>query len=114
MAEGIYVVIGAVVGVLGSSATTYLNAVLTRKQRPDPIAEARKRLLRGMLADERFAWRRLHVLCHVIGADEETTKGLLLEIGARASEDGEELWSLVDRHPLGGPKVVEKADCTSG
>lgn len=36
----------------------------------------------------------------VIGADEETTKRLLLEIGARSSEDGRPLWALIRRQPL--------------
>ena len=34
------------------------------------------------------------------GADEQTTKRLLIEVGARASEDGQPLWGLVERNPL--------------
>jgi len=37
---------------------------------------------------------------HVIGADEATTKRLLLEIGARGSEDGQDLWGLLERNPF--------------
>lgn len=38
---------------------------------------------------------------HVIGADESTTKQLLLEIGARGSEDKQELWGMIKHHPFG-------------
>jgi hypothetical protein len=62
--------------------------------------EPRKNLLRVMLRDPRFEWRRIETLSHVIGADEETTKALLIQIGARASEDGTGLWGLLEKHPL--------------
>jgi hypothetical protein len=111
MAEGVYALIGAALGVLGSLGTTYLNARLSQGK-PDPVAEARKKLLLVMLEDGRFRWRKLQVLSHVIGADEDTTKKLLLEVGARASEDGQNLWCLVSRHPFQGPTTRE-AECTS-
>ena len=37
---------------------------------------------------------------NIIGADEEKTKRLLLQIGARASEDGQPKWALKSRAPL--------------
>lgn len=111
MAEGLYALIGTALGVLGSWGTAYISAVLS-KSKPDSVAEARKKLLLELLEDERFAWRKLHVLCHVIGADETTTKALLLEIGARASEDGENLWALVSKHPFQGPRT-NTANCTA-
>jgi hypothetical protein len=117
MDEGLYVLIGTALGVIGSLGTTYLNARLSRAK-PDPVAEARKKLLLAMLEDERFEWRKLVILSHVIGASEETTKNLLLEIGARASEDGQNLWCLISRHPFKGPAPVptggEAARCTGG
>jgi hypothetical protein len=113
MEEGAYVLIGTALGVFGSLGTTYLNAVLSRNK-PDPVDEARKKLLLAMLEDDRFTWRKFHVLCHVIGADEETTKRLLLEVGARASEDGQNLWCLVSRHPFQGPSSNDAANCTAG
>lgn len=113
MAEGVYVLIGTALGVFGSLLTTYLNAHLS-KAKPDPVAAARKKLLLAMLEDERFTWRYFDVLCHVIGANEETTKALLLEVGARASEDGQNLWCLVTRHPFNGPVGTGAAHCSSG
>jgi hypothetical protein len=62
--------------------------------------EPGKKLLKEMLDHPEHKWRRLDTLMHVIGADEEKTKTLLLEIGARASEDGKRLWGLKSRNPL--------------
>lgn len=53
-----------------------------------------------MLNHKDYTWRNLSTLSHVIGADEETTKRLLLEVGARASEDGKDLWAMKSRAPL--------------
>jgi hypothetical protein len=36
----------------------------------------------------------------VIGADEETTKRLLIEVGARRSENDDGLWGLIENHPF--------------
>ena len=46
-------------------------------------------------------WRTLNKLSTVVGADEDTTKRLLLEIGARASEKGDGKWGLLRRVPFG-------------
>ena len=64
--------------------------------------EARRReILRTMLEDPKYdGWRSLRVLTNAIGADEETTKRLLLEIGARGSTDGKPLWCLISDHPI--------------
>src|ERR1700730_17324030 len=64
---------------------------------PDPVREARKSLLLRMLLDPRWPWRSLGILSHTIGADQETTKALLLEVGAQGSEDGNDLWALIAR-----------------
>jgi hypothetical protein len=96
MSDGLWAVIGAGVGVLGSVATTYLNARLAQPK-PDPVAEARKKLLLSMLSEQRWKWRDLDVLSHTVGADEQSTMNLLLEIGAQGSEDGQDLWGLVSR-----------------
>lgn len=53
-----------------------------------------------MLNHKEHTWRKLETLMHVIGANDEKTKRLLLEIGARASEDGQNLWALKSRAPL--------------
>lgn len=53
-----------------------------------------KDVLRVLLSDPRYTWRRLERLANVIGADRSTTTRLLLELGARASGNNPELWAL--------------------
>ena len=89
---------GAVVGSIATIAGQILKHWLEEqsKARAD---RPRKALLLQML-QAGYEWRNLSTLMHVIGADEETTKRLLLEIGARASETGEPLWALIKNQPL--------------
>lgn len=90
---------GAVIGSISTIAAQYLSHFLKEKakiQRDKP----RKNLLLQMLRSQKHSWRKFETLMHVIGADEKTTKRLLLEIGARASEDGNPLSGLIDRNPL--------------
>ena len=103
------IVLGAAfIGALSSILTTVVSHCLKEwsLSRKD---KCRKELLRKMLEAENPAypdrWRRLSTLMHVIGANEETTKRLLLEIGARASEDGKDIWGLVKHHPLGSIRL---------
>lgn len=88
-------VIGSVATVAASIASQYCHArEAAKREKP------RRDLLLKMLNNPQYQWRELETLMHVVGADEETTKRLLLEIGARASEDGKPVWSLVSRNPL--------------
>jgi len=96
-------VIVAVVGIIGVCAGSIVSTACQYwfQERPRRKAdEERKKLLKRMLEHPRFSWRNLERLKHVIGADDETTKRLLLEIGARASEDGQPLWGLIERNPF--------------
>lgn len=56
----------------------------------------RRKRLREMLSDPRFEFRDLATLRNAIGADEDTTKRLLFEIGARPSEvaNSGHMWTL--------------------
>jgi hypothetical protein len=74
-----------------------LRALKGGVSRPD---KPRRKLLREMFESERFAWRNLSTLAHVIGANEETTERLLLETGARGSEDEQDLWGVLKSHPF--------------
>lgn len=90
---------GAVVGSIATVSVQWLSRYLDEravKQRDKP----RKDLLLEMLRSPKYTWRKLETLMHVIGTDEETTKRLLLEVGARASENGEPKWGLIERNPL--------------
>lgn len=98
MAEGIWVALGAAIGVTGSILTTALNAYLTR-EKPDRYEVAASKLLKEML-EKGNKWRPLSSLAAVIGASEQDTKEMLLILGARASDRNPELWGLVSRNPL--------------
>lgn len=91
------VAIGAVVAVVG-------NIVLHKMQNApqEKLDNRRKELLKNMLNDSRFpkGWRELSTLSRVIGTDDETTKRLLFEVGARGSEKDDDMWGLIERHPF--------------
>lgn len=91
------VIVGSVLTIIGNIVQQRLNERLRRK-----LDGARKEILKTMLQDERFLkkWRKLATLARVIGADEETTKKLLIEIKARGSENDDGLWGLVEHHPF--------------
>jgi len=59
----------------------------------------RKRILRQALQGEK-PWRRLSTLAGLIGQDEQQTRDLLVEIGARRSSTprpDREMWALIAR-----------------
>lgn len=91
------VVIGAVISIVG-------NIVLHKIQDGprQKLDNRRKELLKKMLNDSRFpeGWRKLSTLGRVIGADDEITKRLLFEVGARGSEKDDDMWGLIERHPF--------------
>ncbi len=97
-------VAGAVIGSVSTVAVQWLSHHLQERaaaKRDKP----RKDLLLKMLRSPQHRWRNLETLMHVIGSDEEITKKLLLEVGARASEDGQLLWGLIERNPLPNDKA---------
>lgn len=102
MSETVVVaIVGLVSAVVGSLLTLAGNIMgHCLKERAEAKRDApRKQLLLQMLQHSEYGWRSLETLAHVIGADDDTTKRLLLEVGARASEDGKQLWGLI-RNPL--------------
>jgi hypothetical protein len=62
-----------------------------------------KRILRRMLKQGSYQWRKLSTLARAVGESgpegQDRVRGLLLSIGARASvgESQEELWGLISR-----------------
>lgn len=89
---------GAVVGALATVLAS-LASEWNRRRMESAREEPMRRVLLAMLRSG-YNWRSLDTLRHVIGADETVAKRLLLEIGARASEDGKDLWGLISRNPL--------------
>ena len=96
--------IGIIGAIFGSLFTLAGNVLLHwLKARPKTkLDERRKKLLKEMLDDERFKdkWRNLSTLAAVIGANEKETKRLLIDIGARGSEKGDDSWGLIKHHPF--------------
>lgn len=91
------VIVGAFITVVGN---LLLHWFQDRPRRE--LDKARKKHLEQMLRDTRFKehWRKIATLSRVVGADEETTKRLLIELGARSSEKVDGLWGLLEYHPL--------------
>lgn len=100
MYEWLGVISAFVGGCLLIIGQLFVHWLENRKARA--LDEARTKLLRQMLVCR--DWRKLSTLSRVIGADAETTKRLLIERGARGSEnpreDGEVIWGLISKHSL--------------
>jgi hypothetical protein len=90
---------GAIVGALGAIAVNFLNHYFTERKRKE-LDEPRRKLLSDMLNHPTYKWRKISTLQRVIGADDETTKRLLLDIGARGSEKDDGLWGLIKHNPF--------------
>jgi len=99
MAEGLWVLLGTVLGTVGSLATTWLSSYLGRKSPHPKFDKAVEKLLRQMLQGE-HKWRKLETLANVTGLSEEHAKEYLIELGARGSETDPRLWGLISRNPL--------------
>ena len=102
MGEGWAVVAAAIgggaVGILGPIAKAFVDDHLAHK-RGDPLAEARKKVLLDML-ESGPDWRNLGTLCDVTGASPGEVRTLLLQVGARGSERGNDMWGLISRNPF--------------
>jgi hypothetical protein len=89
-------IVGALIALLSSIVLHWLQG-----RKANALDRDRKKLLKELL-DARD-WRKLSTLSRVIGADEETTRRLLIELGARGSEtvgNAGEVWGLISKHPL--------------
>ena len=96
MDSGWSAVIGALVGGGASIATTWLSEHL-RERRTSRLDRIRKDILKRLLSRSKYQWRNMQTLSDAIGADDETTARLLLEIGARRSlAKGTDSWGMKD------------------
>jgi len=86
---------------LGSILAPIVNCLIAKatRQKQTRLEKAQKQLLEKMLNHSEYQWRSLNTLKNVIGADESTTKILLLDLGARGTDDGKN-WGLISRNPL--------------
>ena len=87
------VAIGALIQVLGNFIHYHLQNNSKKK-----LDNERKKYLRLMLEKEEYKWRKISTLSAVIGTSDDETKRLLIEIGARGSENGNGSWGLISRN----------------
>lgn len=92
---------GSVIGALVIAGGTLLLYYFQDRPRRE-LDRGRKEILLKMLRDEGYPgrWRNISTMSRVVGADEEVTKRLLIEVGARGSEKDDGLWGLIEYHPL--------------
>ncbi len=96
-------IVGLIGTLFGAAIAVGGNLLLhwVQDRKASDLDSARIKLLTQML-DSRD-WRKLSTLSRVVGADDDTTRRLLIKLGARGSETtkiGEELWGLITKHPL--------------
>lgn len=95
------VVAGAAVGILGTLGSVWLTHHLDGRKQAS-IDRARKELLQKTLVGaSKTGWMSIETMAHIVGADLEATRALLIEIDARGSmKTDREMWSLISRNPL--------------
>lgn len=89
-------------GAIAGGVATLGGIILTdqlKSRRQVRKDKPRKELLKKML-EKGFKWRSLSTLANVTGLDDDETKRLLVEIGARGSETDPSVWGLISRNPL--------------
>jgi len=93
--------LGVVVGACVTLGGILLQHYLTNRDQKK-LDDIRKKDLLHMLHNPPPGqeWRKLDTLARVIGADYETTRRLLIELGARGSETESDAWALKTRKPL--------------
>lgn len=101
---------GVVGALIGASATLAGNGLthFLQNRRADNLAEKRRARLVRLLSDKKYTWRSIEVLASSIGASEEDTLELLIEIDARKSLTNDKSWALVSRAPW--PDDVQKGN----
>ena len=101
MTPAIFGFLGTIVGAITAIAAIFVKDWLDRKRKEAEDAP-RKALLRSMLLNKPAGteWRRMETLSRVIGAGRDETARLLISIGARGSETGDDIWALLSEKPL--------------
>ncbi len=92
--------VGALIGSVSTLAGQWLKHLweTSESRKRD---DGRKALLRQMLDNPGpTGWRRMATMAGVIGANRDETACLLIDIGARASETGNDTWAYISRKPL--------------
>ena len=103
MCEALIGLLGAVVGALAVLASTFLQDWLANRKQ-EKLDKPRMAMLLHMLnhMPPGVEWREFDTLSRVIGASREETTRLLISVGARGSEAGNDVWALTSKKPLPG------------
>ena len=100
MNTGTAIVLGALVGALSSLFTAWVADYL-RHRRTERLDELRRQRLKKILSLPKRKWRPIEYLAGAIGATEEKTTLLLLEIEARHSLTKDSTsWALISKAPF--------------
>lgn len=95
--------IGGSITIAGQYAGYQIQTAAARRR-----DEKRKAVLHSMLANPGpQGWRSLKTMSNVIGATEDETARLLIEIDARADEKGGGVWAYIRDKPLPQATVNE-------
>lgn len=93
------VVVGGVVTILGHWIVHHWQTAAARKR-----DEKRKAILTEMLNNPGpKGWRKMETMANVIGASRDETARLLIELDARASETGKDVWAFIKDKPIPKP-----------
>lgn len=93
------VVVGGVVTTLGHLIVHHWQTAAARKR-----DEKRKAILTEMLNNPGpEGWRKMETMANVIGASRDETARLLIELDARASETGKDVWAFIKDKPIPKP-----------
>lgn len=97
------VFIGAILTTVSHVVISWAQTAPARKR-----DEKRKAMLRELLRNPGpTGWRKMTTLSNVVGLDRDETARLLIEIDARASESGEDVWAFIADKPLPKAEATE-------
>jgi hypothetical protein len=94
--------VGTIIGALATISGQWVKHHLETKEK-SARDNSRRKLLATMLNNPGpNGWRKMETLSRVIGADKDDTARLLVDIGARGCELGNEVWAWIKDKPLPG------------
>jgi hypothetical protein len=101
MTPAVFGFLGTIVGAITTIVALFVKERIDRRRKEAEEAP-RKALLLNMLRNRPAGveWRKMETLSGVIGAPRDETARLLIAIGARGSETGEDVWALISERPL--------------
>ena len=93
-------IIGGIVTIVGQGILDYIRAAPKRK-----LDGARKAYLKEMLDNPGpTGWRKMQTMSRVIGASEDETARLLIELKARGNEKDNNVWAYIKDKPIPKPE----------